>query len=322
MIPESIMGRLAHSAGIQDRWLVTLDVLSVYLLQRLNETGMLSHMCFKGGISLRKVFARIPSRFSRDVDFVDASYQQLSDKGLSTEEYYYKLLDAFDGQTIHDIQWKVKPLTEEELAGDSLRVDLHFFIYDDRASDGWERRADNVLSFECSFRRPILLPIQHRPLRAESWFKNLEFVPSPVPVLQAEEAISEKVRAAFQRNNPRDIFDLHQYGQVPFDEVLVRTMSVMKCWQDRGLYDGPKNFDPNEFLDKLKVENYAWERLKLQVSQHAWIEPQVLVRGLRTRFSFLRTLTSIELELCDDRSRRKSVLHDDLWQSCKKLHNV
>jgi hypothetical protein len=28
--------------------------------------------------------------------FVDASYQQLSDKGLSAEEYYYKLLDAFD----------------------------------------------------------------------------------------------------------------------------------------------------------------------------------------------------------------------------------
>jgi hypothetical protein len=45
MIPESIMGRVAHSAGIQDRWLVTLDVLSVYLLQRLSESGMLSYMC-------------------------------------------------------------------------------------------------------------------------------------------------------------------------------------------------------------------------------------------------------------------------------------
>jgi hypothetical protein len=186
MIPESIMGRVAHSAGIQDRWLVTLDVLSVYLLQHLNETGMLSHMCFKGGISLRKVFARLPSRFSRDVDFVDASYQQLSDKGLSAEEYYYKLLDAFDGQTIHDIHWKVKTLSEEELTGDSLRVDLHFFMYDDSPADGWENRTDNVLAFECSFRRPILLPTQRRDLREESWFKNLEFIPSAVPVLQEE----------------------------------------------------------------------------------------------------------------------------------------
>src|SRR6202042_2520633 len=110
---------------------------------------------------------------------------------------------------------------------------------------GWENRPDNVLSLECSFRRPILLPTQRRSLREETWFKSLEFVPSPVPVLQAEEAISEKVRGAFQRNNARDIFDLHQYAQVPFDEELVRMMSVMKCWQDRGLYDGPKNFDPN-----------------------------------------------------------------------------
>jgi len=321
MIPESIMGRVAHSAGIQDRWLVTLDVLSVYLLQRLNETGMLSHMCFKGGISLRKVFARIPSRFSRDVDFVDASYQQLSDNGLSVEQYYYKLLDAFDGQTIHDIQWKVKPLTEQELASDSLRVDLHFFIYDDRPADGWEKRADNVLSFECSFRRPILLPTQRRALREESWFKNLEFFPSPVPVLQAEEAISEKVRAAFQRNNPRDIFDLHQYGQVPFDEELVRMMSVLKCWQDRGLYDGPKNFDPLEFLDKLKVENYAWERLKSQVSQHAWVDPEVLVKSLRQRLSFISALTETERELCDDRGRRKSAVHDGIWNICKARHH-
>jgi predicted nucleotidyltransferase component of viral defense system len=321
MIPESIMGRVAYSAGIQDQWLVTLDVLSVYLLEHLNETGMLNHMCFKGGISLRKVFARIPSRFSRDVDFVDASYQQLSDAGLSIEDYYYKLLDAFDGQTIHDIHWKVKPLIDEELAGDSLRVDLHFFIYDDRPAAGWENRADNVLSFECSFRRPILLPTQRRELREESWFNNLEFVPSPVPVLQAEEAISEKVRAAFQRNNPRDIFDLYQYGQVPFDEQLVRMMSVMKCWQDRGLYDGPKNFDPIELLDKLKVDNYAWERLKSQVSQHAWIDPAVLVKSLRQRFSFIAALTQIEQVLCDDRARRKSAVHDELWTSCKSRHD-
>ena len=33
MIPENIMGRLVNSAGIEERWLVQLDVLSVYLLQ-------------------------------------------------------------------------------------------------------------------------------------------------------------------------------------------------------------------------------------------------------------------------------------------------
>lgn len=170
MIPESILGRLAGSAGIQERALVTLDVMSVYLLQHLNDTGMLSHMCFKGGISLRKVFARIPSRFSRDVDFVDTSYQQLSGPGMTAEEYYFKLLEIFDGQTIHNVHWRVKSIDEEELARDTLAVDLHFFVYDDKPADNWADLADNVLALECSFRRPILLPTQMRPLRQESWF--------------------------------------------------------------------------------------------------------------------------------------------------------
>lgn len=230
------------------------------------------------------------------------------------------MLYAFDGQNIHDVLWKVKPVEENQLLGDTLRVDLHFFVYDDSPTSGWETRADNVLSIECSFRRPILLPTSRRALREESWFKNLEFAPSPVPVLQTEEAISEKVRAAFQRNNARDIFDLFQYGQLVFDEELVRTMSVMKCWQDRGLYDGPTNFDPHEFLEKLKVENYEWDRLKLQVSQHSWIDPASLISALRQRLSFIEHLSELELELCSDRAQRKSALHDELWQSCKERH--
>ena len=103
MIPANILGRVVHSSGVQDETLVRLDVLSVYLLERLNETGLLDHMCFKGGISLRKVFARQPSRFSRDVDFVDSSYEQLTDTGLRVEDYYIKVLEGFDNQTVHDI---------------------------------------------------------------------------------------------------------------------------------------------------------------------------------------------------------------------------
>lgn len=313
MIPESIMGRIVNSSGVEDPQLVRLDVLSVYLLQQLNESGILTHMCFKGGISLRKIFARLPARFSRDMDFVDASYEQLSDKGIMPDEYYYKLLSTFDAQTIHDVHWRVKSLSDEELRGDSLRVDLHFFVYDDRPESNWENRTDNVLSIECSFRRPILLPTQMRSLRKESWFSQLEFTPAPVPVLQEEEAIAEKVRAAFQRNNARDVFDLYQYGQMPFDEELVRSLSVLKCWQDRGLYDGPRNFDPRELLDKLKAGNYKWQRLQAQVSKHAWVDPPELLKFLTRRFGFLDRLTDAELQLSEDRAQKKLSLHDEVW---------
>lgn len=317
MIPEGIMGRIVYSSGVDDPDLVRLDVLSVYLLQQLRESEILKHMCFKGGISLRKIFARVPARFSRDMDFVDASYEQISDKGITPEDYYYKLLETFDEQTIYDIHWRVKPITDEELRRDTLRVDLHFFVYGDRPEQNWQTRTDNVLSIECSFRRPILLPIQMRTLRQESWFNRLEFVPAEVPVLQEEEAIAEKIRAAFQRNNARDIFDLYQYGQTPFDEQLVRSLSVLKCWQDRGLYDGPTNFDPAEFLGKLKTGNYNWERLRAQLSKHAWVDPPELLKYLVRRFAFLEPLTDSELELSADRAQRKTSLHDELWHESK-----
>lgn len=96
MIKNTILSRIVHSSGIEDASLVRLDVVAVYLLQGLHDSGMFSHMCFKGGNSLRMIFARRPSRFSRDMDFVDASYQQVSDAGFSAGEYYYKLLEAFD----------------------------------------------------------------------------------------------------------------------------------------------------------------------------------------------------------------------------------
>jgi predicted nucleotidyltransferase component of viral defense system len=91
--------------------------------------------------------------------------------------------------------------------------------------------------------------------------------------LRLEESAAEKVRAAFQRSNARDIYDLYQYGQLVFNPELVRMAAVLKCWQDRGLYSGATNFDPAEFLAKLITANYAWDALKDQVAPHAWVEP-------------------------------------------------
>ena len=317
MISDTVLARIVNSSGIGDPSLVRLDVLSFYLLEELQQCGMLDHMCFKGGNSLRKIIARRPSRFSRDLDFVDASYHQKTDEGISLEDYYLKLLDRLDGQTYHDVHWKLLPLTDDDLKGETLHVDAHFFIYGARAEEGWEKVKENVLSFQCSFRRPILLPPQRMALREESWFKELEFKPGEIPVLQVEEAIAEKVRAAFQRTNPRDIFDLNEYGGLVFDAELVRSMSILKCWQDRGLYAGKYNFDPEEFFAKLQTENYKWDNLKSQVAKHAWLEPKALIESVRKRYAFLADLPEIELTLSQDRAQKRQDLHDQVWESCK-----
>lgn len=313
MISESILGRIIKSSGVEDERIVRIDVISVYLLQALSESGMFNHMCFKGGNSLRKIFARRPSRFSMDLDFVDASYEQISDTGLNADDYYLKLLEHIDQRTIYDIHWRVVPLSELELAVDTVRFDIHYFVHDDKPDEGWQNRTDNVLAFECSFRRPVLFSKEIRELRVESWFKHLEFAPAPIPVLRLEEAIAEKIRAAFQRDNARDLYDLYQYGQLIFDPQLVRPAAVLKCWQDRGLYNGTTNFDPAEFMAKLVPANYAWETLKDQVAPHAWVEPAELLSKVRDRYAFLLEITDKENELCRDRWQKRQDIHDALW---------
>lgn len=84
---ESLLGRIIRSSGVEDEHIVRLDVVSIYLLQTLSDAGMFAHMCFKGGISLRRIFARRPSRFSMDLDFVDASYEQLTGTGLTAKVF-------------------------------------------------------------------------------------------------------------------------------------------------------------------------------------------------------------------------------------------
>jgi hypothetical protein len=168
MIPESLLGRIIRGSGVEDDRLVRLDVLSVYLLQALHDAGMFDHMCFKGGNSLRKIFARRPTRFSLDLDFVDASYEQATDAGLTANDYYLKLLEHIDERTIYDIQWRVMSPGDPEAAVATVRFDLHYFVYDDKPENDWQARMDNVLAFECSFRRPVLLAKQFRELRPES----------------------------------------------------------------------------------------------------------------------------------------------------------
>ncbi|MBX9878963.1 MAG: nucleotidyl transferase AbiEii/AbiGii toxin family protein [Candidatus Obscuribacterales bacterium] len=317
MITESILGRIIHSSGVDDERIVRLDVISVYLLQAFNDAGMFDHMCFKGGNSLRKIFARRPSRFSLDLDFVDASYQHLSDAGLTAHDYYRELQQHIDQRTIYDIHWRVAPVAEEELNTDSVRFDIHYFIYDDKPDSKWQSRTDNLLAFECSLRRPVLLPKEFRELREESWFKHLEFTPSAIPVLQLEEAMAEKIRAAFQRNNARDLYDLYQYNELVFNPELVRIAAVLKCWQDRGLYSGPTNFDPVEFFTKLQPTTYNWEPLKHQVAPHAWVEPAKLLQTITQRYGFLSTLTDEEQQLCLDRWQKRQDLHDSLWHQLR-----
>jgi hypothetical protein len=89
--------------------------------------------------------------------------------------------------------------------------------------------------------------------------------------------------------------------------------AVLKCWQDRGLYTGTTNFDPDEFLAKLKPANYEWARLKEQMAAHAWLEPSELLSSVRQRYAFLLEIRELEKQLCHDRWQKRQDIHNQVW---------
>ena len=141
MIPETVLAQIANSSNIGDDSLVALDVLSVYLLEELRAAGLFEYICFKGGNSLRKIFARRPARFSRDLDFVDMSYLQPAQAGVSPEDIYARVLEHLDKRTYNDIHWLIGSVSNEELhENPTLHVDAYFFIHGQKPDKDWQKK--------------------------------------------------------------------------------------------------------------------------------------------------------------------------------------
>src|SRR6267143_2324924 len=67
-------------------------------------------------------------------------------------------------------------------------------------------------------------------------FELLPFAPAEIDCLALPEIVAEKIRACYQRNKARDIYDLGIYATRPLDQPLVRRLVVLKLWQARDTF--------------------------------------------------------------------------------------
>ena len=49
--------------------------------------------------------------------------------------------------------------------------------------------------------------------------------------------LAEKIRACYQRNKARDIYDLGMFATRPLNQPLIRRLVVLKLWQARNAFD-------------------------------------------------------------------------------------
>ena len=266
MITEGYLVRHYQGRG-GGRGPALIDIAQDHLLFRLAEQGLFDlGMALKGGTAIRKLWAGNAGRFSTDLDF--AGFDD------ATAEL---VLEAVDGAQVGPFNFVTEPIDG------TLRVRV--LITSPLGSPEVPARLDlgrRPLWLAAQPAQPIALPIHLR----------YGFTMPAIPAAQVEEVIAEKLARYRRASLARDLYDLAWFASRPFDEALVRRLTVLKTWHDvvgDGLGDAP--FAAEQVLRQRTEREFQPEAigyLTTPVDIPRWVTAVV------TRFAFMRDLDDFE----------------------------
>lgn len=244
-----------------------IDVAQDHALHLLHEAGLFDiGLVFKGGTALRKFRLGSAGRFSTDLDFA------VSERGLAE-----LVFEHLHGVSIDGFEFTVEQLVP------ARRARLH--ITSALGSPVIPARID--VSHElpwilAELVQPIALPI-HRAYSIQL---------RKTPVITVEELLAEKL-ARYRRDSlARDLYDLAWFSLRPFDESLVRRLTILKVWRDINITGlGRAPFDPEEILRPRARREFQEEAIGFLTSP---VEIENWVEAVRRRYAFLRNVDDVE----------------------------
>ena len=218
MLTRPHVQRYAAESGLRDLMIAEKEVVLTFLLQLLSERGILNRLAFKGGTCLRKMFVGSQGRFSTDLDFTGLEEHD-------HEDVILEMMDAFE-QPFHGIQFSIPDEGYYETQ-DGLSWGVNpAYVHE------WNA-AGSEIKLQISRRETPTLPPEQRAQLEQSYFQHLPFAPADIVRLALAEIIAEKIRACYQRNKARDIYDLGMFATRPLEQPLIRRLVVLKLWQPR-----------------------------------------------------------------------------------------
>jgi predicted nucleotidyltransferase component of viral defense system len=293
MLTRPQVQRYSTESGLRDVMIAEKEVVLTFLLQLLSERGLLERLAFKGGTCLRKMFIGSQGRFSTDLDFTGVEEHDHEDVILD-------MMEAF-AQPFHGIQFAIPDGSYYETQ-DGLSWGVNpSYVHQ------WNAGASEI-RLQISRRETPTLPPVRRPHVEQSYFQYLPFAPAAINCLALPEIMAEKIRACYQRNKARDIYDLGTFANRPLDQPLVRRLVVLKLWQARD------RFDPERLMRKFEDGNhFDWDDLGQLVRRTMTIDRQRIIADCARGFSFLVDLTEEERVLAGDQHQHER----DLWEKLK-----
>ncbi len=293
MLTQPQVQRYAIESGLRDIMIAEKEVVLTFLLQLLSERGILNRLAFKGGTCLRKIFVGGQGRFSTDLDFTGIEEHDHQDVIL-------EMMAAFE-QPFNEIQFAIADNSYyETLDGVSWGVNPTY-------SHEWNASGVSEIKLQISRRETPTLATERRAQIGQSYFRFLPFAPAEIACLALPEILAEKIRACYQRNKARDIYDLGMFATRPLDQQRIRRLLVLKLWQARD------TFDPARLMQKFEEgREFDWDDLRDLLRRDARIDRERICADCIRGFRFLADLTAEERMLASDAHQREHALRDKL----------
>jgi predicted nucleotidyltransferase component of viral defense system len=253
-----------------------------YVLQLLVEGGHGDRIAFKGGTALRKLVLGPGGRFSVDLDFV-----ALDRRKPPPED---SLFDDLATRRFHGIDLRIEEFRESGEGNFGATATY-------RHAD-----AEGRFEIQLSHRHDIVIPAETRPLVPQPYFPKLEFGPSPVVSLHPFEMLAEKVLACHRRagaGSARDVYDLYQFADRPFDSALVTSLTCLKAWADRA------DFSPDRFLEGINPSRYNWVALEGLVGRNRAVDRDRICQRVRERYNVLASITDLDERVLADACKHR-----------------
>jgi predicted nucleotidyltransferase component of viral defense system len=293
MLTQPQVQRYSNESGLRDIMIAEKEVILTFLLQLLSERGILNRLAFKGGTCLRKMFLGTQGRFSTDLDFTGIEEHD-------HEEVILAMMEAFE-QPFHGIQFAIPDEGYYE-----TQDGLSWGVNPTYAHE-WNASGVSEIKLQISRRETPTLPTEQRAQIFQSYFRFLPFAPADIVCLALPEMLAEKIRACYQRNKARDIYDLGMFATRPLNQPLIRRLVVLKLWQARD------TFDPARLMQKFEDGwDFDWDDLRQLLNRAVVIERERITTDCVKSFGFLADLTDDEKAVARDPHQREQTAAERL----------
>jgi len=233
------------------------------------------------------MFLGTHGRFSTDLDFTgieDHDHEEVVlDIMAAFEQPYYGIQFAIPDEGYYETQdgmsWGANPTYSHD----------------------WNQ-GESEIKLQISRRETPTLPTERRAQILQNYFRFLPFAPGDIVCLALPEIVAEKIRACYQRNKARDIYDLAMFAARPLNQALIRRLVVLKLWQARD------TFDPALLMQKFEDgRDFDWEDLRQLLNRAVVIDREKITADCVKGYGFLAELTEHERVVANDRYQREQV---------------